>query len=151
MNHDAARKREKDGRWDYTRLTGQGRIYPIGYCAGWSDPREWTKVLPVEMREQEYTRLAPFEGHYHTDGHATAEEARECYKRFLLDTKLGFNRWEHDTLPGALHICEEPACTEYTAHQASIGGHMLLWHLCEAHLTREVVEGLLVVGESFHS
>jgi hypothetical protein len=94
---------------------------------------------------------------FHRDGHETAEEACDCYKAYLLDIRLHLTRWEHkteggeDVLPGVLHICDAPGCTAYTSNHASVGGAGPSWALCDEHLTREVVEGLLTVWESWHS
>lgn len=148
MRYYDARQREHDGRWDYT-CRHDDRIYPVGYCAGFRP----YKADDVVVRSEEHARelnaeLEPFREKYHTDGHATPEEARACYREYLLDQRLRFVRWEHTTpsgeevLPGTLSLCNADGCTEYTPHYAAIRGTMESWYLCDDHLDRETVEAL---------
>lgn len=146
MNHWKARQRETDQRWDYTCREGQGRVYATGYCGGY---REFDPSFFPDA-ERLNAEMEPFREKYHTDGHATEAEAIECYRQYQLDRQLKFNRWTHEALPGTLHICDHNGCTEYTPHQASIGGYHV-WHLCPEHLNRETVDALYTVGESFGS
>jgi hypothetical protein len=60
VNYYDARKRQSDGRWDFTCMN-DGEIWPVGYCAQ--------------------------EGGGH---HETEAEARECYRDYLLDNELRF-------------------------------------------------------------
>lgn len=150
MNHDAPRQRIEDSRWDYTSSNPRYGTHPIGYCRPWSDPREWEHI-PEPEREREHARLAPFQDRYHTDGHETAEEACACYKAYLLDLRLRLRRWESEEPPQTLYLCAASGCGEHTAHRADVGGLGPSWPLCEIHLNRETVSGLLTVGESWHS
>jgi hypothetical protein len=94
-----ARQRTSDGRWDYTNMN-DGRVWPIGYCGG--------------------------EGGGH---HATEMEARECYTKYLLDTRTNFDRKMQDQKLR----CE--VCGEFTDGVAEVGHASFV--LCDQHRTRE--------------
>jgi hypothetical protein len=136
MNYYQARQREKDHRWDYTKGNDDD-IRPVGYCAGW---REWKPFdLYDEAHNDQWKReweekLLPHKDKYHSDGHATAEEAAECYKRYLLDHRLKLNLKD----PNSAHKCE--ACGDLTQFLADLDSHY--WILCERHNNRETVETL---------
>jgi len=93
-----------------------GRIWPVGYCAE------------------------------HRGTHDTAEEAQECYKRYMLDTRLRFDV----RLKGHKRQCEAEGCEEWTQGLASLGG-LDAFVLCDEHRDREHVEALYSVGESWSS
>lgn len=120
MNYYRSRQRESDHRWDYTCKQNQ-KVWPIGYCSGQS----------VE---------GPNAHKYHSDGHATAEEADECYRRYLLDNEIQFSSGEGSRV---LHVCQYPGCEEFTAGIAEVGcGPCAIYHLCNEHRTKEVVAEL---------
>jgi hypothetical protein len=64
--------------------------------------------------------------------HATEQEARECYRRYLLDTRLTLDREGTSA-----HKCL--VCGEWTPKFATVG-YMYTYPLCDAHRTREEVE-----------
>ena len=142
MNYLAPRQRKADGRWDYT-YNG----VPWGYCREYTPLKDDGSILPAEIAKRENEKMQPLIGNFHSDGHATEDEACDCYKRYLLDT--------------ALRLCpEEPAdanqqsrcevCKKFTACYAQVGAYRL-FHLCPEHQTREEVAKLLSVGESWES
>ena len=136
MNHSCARQRN-DGRWDYTR---NGR--PWGYCC------EYRPVPPdIPGAEQWNAKLEPLQHKFHTDGHATEEEACECYKQYLLDTSLQLVAAEPKNA-NQQHRCQ--VCKAFTACYATVGTYRM-FTLCPTHQTREEVEKLLRVGESWES
>ena len=104
MNYYEARKRESDGRWDYTCMN-DGRIWPIGNCANAGG------------------------GH-----HETAEEARVCYTRFLLDTRMNLDGHYADQQLR----CD--VCQAFTSRYATVDHRH--FPLCDAHCTREKVTEL---------
>src|SRR6185503_14244261 len=83
----------------------------------------------------------PFQAKYHTEGHADAAEACECYKQYELDHELEFK-----TLPlekaDTLHKCQSAGCPEYTAGIALLGQHRH-FYLCDEHRNRAEVEKLI--------
>lgn len=79
------------------------------------------------------------------EGHDTPEEAKACYKSYLLDTKLRFDSKLADTL----QHCE--VCGEWTDGLATIPTTTWQAALCDAHRIREEVEKLFYVGESWES
>lgn len=120
MNYYQPRQRESDQRWDYTCKRDK-QIWPIGYCSG---------------RSAE----GPHADKYHSDGHASAEEATNCYMLYLLDNELRFDDGEGSRV---LHVCQYPGCEEFTGGHATVGtGPCAIYSLCEAHRTREAVEVL---------
>jgi hypothetical protein len=118
------REGRPSGRWHYTNMRA-GITTPEGYCADLTSP-------------------------CHADGHATKDEAYACMKRYLLDTTLTF----FDDNPDAehQHKCQHETCKVFTSGGARVGhGIAHEWSLCPAHRTREVVDLLLVVGDSMGS
>jgi hypothetical protein len=132
VNYYEPLQRKTDQRWDFTK-----NVYPTGYCAGW---REW-KPLEIyddahnaHWKQEWETKILPHKDRYHSDGHATAEEAAECYKQYLLDRRLSLNRKSSNSM----HKCK--ICGEFTQLFAELD--LQLWHLCEAHNNRESIEKL---------
>jgi len=114
MNYKGPRQRNDSKRWDYTNKN-DGRVYPIGYCG-------------------EAANEPNNEGH-----HATEAEACECYKKYLLDTRLKLDgTWTNEK-----HLCEVRGCSEWTQHYADVDGH--IFDLCDEHRTRAVIEQLYTV------
>lgn len=81
-------------------------------------------------------------------GHATAAEAYEHQKQRILDMNLEF--YAHRDDADTLHRCEAPSCGKHTSGFASAGSYRH-WTLCDEHQTREIVEPLMHVGESWES
>lgn len=118
MNYYQARQQKDNLRWYFT-CKNDGKMWPVGYCAGPcdDDPEHASK--------------------YHEDGHPSPEAAAECYKLYLLDHDLHFNDGEGSKL---MRVCEHPDCDEFTAGTATVRHHR--WFLCDEHRTREVVDTL---------
>lgn len=64
--------------------------------------------------------------------HATKEEAEECYRKYLLDTRLHLNKHDRHTQ----RKCKE--CDEWTTGYAEC--EFTLIHLCDKHMTRETFD-----------
>ena len=124
MNYYEAKQRT-DGRWDYTRNN-----HGVGYC------REYCEidlgVVHISESEQEEYRATADK--HHTDGHETEEEARECYREYLLDHRLMLNR----KMENEQRKCQ--VCEEWTQGFAEIDQR--LFTLCDQHNNREAVETL---------
>jgi hypothetical protein len=140
-------QRESDKRWDFTTSTGSTKASPIGYCAGWKEPPgpEEAAELDARLGQGFAARIAegieekrPHQAKYHTEGHATAEEACECYHAYELDNELEFKSIPNDQA-ATLHRCEAPDCKEHTAGVAFLGQYNH-YYLCDAHRNRENVE-----------
>ena len=141
MQHKCARQRDnEERRWFYTTKAG-GHTWAIGYCAGPPDP-DGGQLIGLAFWEQWLKQCEPFKDKFHDDGHATAEEAAECYRQHLLDL-----RSRYDVTLGDYNPCLE--CGELTNKAAQVEG----WHtfrLCALHLTPEVVaKHFEVLGESW--
>ena len=139
MNYDEARQREDDKRWDMTSMN-DGRIHPIGYCHAWNPPKpgDWL----YDLHKPEWDKMEQFKDKYHTDGHATAIEASDCYREYLLDNRLQFATIGH------YNPCE--VCGTLTNQMSQIDGwpqHLL----CPEHANREEVEKLWPKGELYQS
>lgn len=139
-------QRQDNMRWDYTRRTGSTGPYPIGYCAGWrdytdQDYEEMKKKLGehiVAEMKRDLEKREPFKEKYHFDGHATAEEAMECYDRYRLDHDLEF--FEREDVQRKCAICEAWTTGMGSFRGEHFGEH---WPLCKEHQTKENVEELL--------
>lgn len=123
MNYDSARQRT-DGRWDYTTNS-----HPIGYCSGWTwnetyDPKKEWAYGSEDHWQKSKIKAEASKDKYHTGGHATAEEACECYKNYQLDNHLQLDRKSTNTM----HKCK--VCGTYTESMASVG-FWQLYHLCD--------------------
>lgn len=142
MRHYKARQR-KDGRWDYTVNLGN-YITPIGYCTPY---REWTQEdlarFGFSGDEPDIVRGRDFADRHHDCGHATPEEANECYRQYQLDQELSLMRTFENTKRKCLK------CGDWTQHFAEI--NMSCFDLCEKHNTRESVAELFSVDESWAS
>lgn len=68
-------------------------------------------------------------------GHATKEEAEECYRKYLLNNKLHLDRKREDTKQKCV------VCGEWTQSYAEVD--MEQWPLCDSHRTKEHVDKLL--------
>lgn len=136
------RERKNDGRFDYTVCTGSTEPHPIGYCRGWrEETREsLTERFGANLAEaiaQEQEELRPFKDKFHTDGHATSEEAEACYREFQLDTLLTFR-----DEPNTQKKCA--ACGDWTTGYGELRGDLV--HrapLCVAHQTRADMKAAL--------
>lgn len=127
MNYYEAKQRKSDGRWDYTRNNE-----PTGYCCRF---REYNQefVEKFHISEEEVDKHNSFAHKYHSGGHETEQEARECYKQYLLDHQLRF--WKTKDEQRKCQICKQ-----WTQNVAEIGCRMFT--LCDEHNNCEEVSGL---------
>lgn len=136
MNYYKARQREKDGRWDYTCMR-DGNAWPIGYCSSWSKIEQGLHLLNLPDGQDHLEKLLPFKDNYHDDGHATQEEAEECYKNYLLDQRL--KRVELKPSSGYTeppkHPCVE--CGAPTSLQFEV--EMRRKPICEEHFDKKII------------
>lgn len=106
------------GGWHYTSQNDD-RVWPIGYCADHRD--------------------AP---------HATEDEARACYAKYLLEqcTRL-------DVTLGEWNPCVAPSGCETLTNRCAMIGGWTTYRLCDEHRTAEVVAELQgpLAGNSMHS
>ena len=130
MQYFTAKQRESDKRWDYT-VQWNERITPIGYCRAYKS-FDTTGIPVSEETQSEYTATAH---KHHTDGHATIEEACNCYKQYTLDHRLRLGA----TMSDQLQRCR--VCQEWTDKFAVIGDSCLIV-LCPEHNNRETVDSL---------
>ena len=145
MNYYAARQR-KDGRWDYT-CRNDDFIHPVGYCSKYRPLTDGSLkgMYPDDYLEQKEKERVVFKDNYHEDGHATKEEACECYTRHLFDTTLRLDGNLEDTQ----RKCK--ICSEWTTGYAQVNNGSM-YDLCDQHRTREIVETLFgTVGEIWSS
>jgi hypothetical protein len=138
MNYLKARQRQTDKRWCYTNMN-DGEVYAVGYCHAF---HELDDSLPVTEAEKEKHRANAHK--YHTSGHATEDEACECYKRYLLDNRLRLNRTMND--------CQKKCqiCDTWTDHYATIGTTQF-FILCPEHNTIEIVASLFAAPQEVWS
>lgn len=140
MNYEQPRQRQDDKRWDYTNRNDD-RIYPIGYCQAFRELDDPPGVIQASQEQIEEHRK--FKDKYHTNGHATYEEACNCYKEYLLDHRLKDYHSKHEQ-----HKCQ--VCGEWTDGGMEIGCYEI-FYLCNKHANREEVEKVFTVGECIHS
>lgn len=120
----------KDHKFDYTCSDSDGKnIFPVGYCARYRD------TFLQELGSDAYKDIDK----HHTTGHATKQEAADCYKNYQLDHRLRLNV-EHTNTQKK---CDE--CGEWTNLGVMIGG-WTKFNLCEKHNNRETVEKLYTIN-----
>lgn len=125
MNYYEALKRESDERWDFTR-----NARPVGYC------RAYEEIDPTcGLNESELRKHTENSHKHHTCGHATEEDARACYKEYILDHKLRLNKKDINSQ----HKCK--ICKEWTSLYAEVDTNLYI--LCELHNNRESVDSLM--------
>ena len=140
MNYYKSRQRASDGRWDFS-CRNNDHIYPVGYCSPYHepDPKEWY------LTENSIKKYQAERDKHHVNGHATEEEACECYRQYLLDTTLYLDGHSNDTQ----HKCK--ICDTWTNRYAQVDG-TYMYHLCDCHRTRAIIETLFKgVGEIWSS
>jgi hypothetical protein len=137
MQHKQALQRSTDGRWDYT----SGRT-PIGYCHEYSDPME-NNPFNLYWPQDQIDAVRNNKHKYHTDGHATKEEACDCYKEYTLDHHYHIGKDSNSQ-----HKCQ--VCKEWTQNIIHAGMYQI-FILCDKHANREEVSKLLEIGESWES
>ncbi len=149
MNYKGPRQRQTTLRWDYANENKRTGTYPIGYCTGWrEDTKESVERWYVDgfdcpSYKKDLALRESFREKYHSDGHATYAEACECYRQFLLDQDLRMEGLTNYTQ----HKCT--VCEAWTQRYAQIDQRQ--WFLCDAHCTREEIEKVFTIGESFGS
>ncbi len=141
MNHYKARQRENDQRWDYTFANVRAGTCPVGYCRAWKPLEPGAVGMLPGQAEQYNAQMAPFVHKFHANGHATAEEACDCYREYLLDHRLQLR----DPPPNPPTLSKCVVCGVYTAGVAELG--MDRWALCDEHRNRVEVEKLVPKGE----
>lgn len=142
MNHKCALQRKSDGRWDYT-YNGAA----TGYCSGPYEPMKETAAITQDMADRWNEKMQPHAHKFHEDGHATEQEARDCYRQYMLDSSLFLPAKEP---PNATQAQKCQVCGVWTACIATVGSYSMFF-LCPEHCTREHVEKLYRVGESWES
>lgn len=142
MNHLAPRQRRTDGRWDYT-MNG----HPWGYCRAYEPIPVEGGAVPPQWAQEWNAKIEPLRDKFHTDGHATRQEACDCYARYLLDTHAFYCDQEPEN---ARQQQKCQVCGAWTACSAQVGGYHY-FILCPTHCNRECVAGLLEIGESWES
>ena len=132
-------QKQSTGRWDYTVSSDdEGWAHATGYCAGWRDPDEtdsWLKRhygASMKVRPEEREKLHRFRDKFHSDGHATAEEAEACHDEYELDFELRF-REDQDVMKRCA------VCGEFTTGRADLG-EFRRYAACKEHQTREAVK-----------
>lgn len=149
MNYYEVREIEsKDGvgtgKFHYTKKN-DGRIWPVGYCAGWRENTEEDFKRYPGLKE-EIEKKKEFKINYHKEGHASIEEARECYKEYLLDNKVRF-REHKDGIEGNYIKCRE--CEKITNGYAEIDFSII--PLCNEHQKRDIISKHFSVGDIISS
>lgn len=133
MRQYEPKQRVSDKRWDY--VCGNR---PVGYCTAYREFTEKDTVLTEQMREKENERIRANKEKYHTNGHATEIEARECYKQYLLDNRTRLCPKLQN--PSQLNKCV--VCGEFCSGFATVG-ECRYYTLCEKHCNREELEKLV--------
>lgn len=122
-------QRADDSRWRYTCTNGGG-TFPVGYCAGFPnfDGVTW---IGEQMIAAALAKAEPHREKYHCDGHATAEEAVACYRRYQLDLESRFDCQHSDKQERCLE------CQAWTQGFALIGQSHVI-PLCDEHRNPEI-------------
>ncbi len=137
MNYYEARQRKSDGRWDFT-VMNNGNVRSTGYCTPWERieaARRRAAEMGINPNAHRDHLIDQHKHHFHGDGHATPEEAAECYKRYVLDLRTSYHCGGNAT---TMHVCQHEGCDEITSLGALVD-QRLFW-LCDAHRNREGLE-----------
>ena len=140
MNYDQARQRA-EGRWDWTTMN-DGVVRPKGYCAGW----RYEEPLPPylehlqKLREADRLRDEPLREKFHTDGHASAEEAVRCYYEYCLDHLHDYDMRGSFLRYDTCEVCRAPTSRGFDYRR--LDGLILHVALCDAHRTLDRVREL---------
>lgn len=161
MNYYGARQKldengKPSGLFHYTCRNDE-QIWPVGYCGAFKR----CDKCDGQMRKMPYAP-GPYTCETCRDtgtmkvpeaercpGHATAGEANEHYRQYLLDSAVfqgpKTTEWPKEK-------CEADGCNEEATHLASIPGHMEHTHkFCAKHCTCEELAKKVKVGESISS
>lgn len=132
MNYEQARQRQDDGRWDWTSMR-DGKIWPGGYCVGWptNEDIQMMSVYPGQYPTEEMLRTRE---KYHTDGHATKEEAERCYYDFEVDRLHQVDVIRPGVVDGRVP-CDVVSCLRYTDKGLQAPGGAPAVPLCGFHRT----------------
>lgn len=130
------RQRQSDMRWDFTVSSDEeGWAHATGYCVGWKDPDDSNRELKEKfgdnylIRPDEAAKMRQFQSKYHSDGHATSQEASECHDEYELDFELRFHENPDEMLKCA-------CCGDFTTGRATLG-QFNRYTLCQQHQTRD--------------
>ena len=115
-----------------------GVVRPKGYCAGWRHDEQIPSYLEGlrERFEADRAHDEPLREKFHTDGHASAEEAVACFYAYCLDHLREFSARGYMICD----VCEAPTSRGFD------GGHGSLIHhvaLCDAHRTLDHVRAVV--------
>jgi len=132
----APKQRLSDQRFDMCSSNTSGsRCYPIGYCHGRRELKP-DEFVPAEIADRENAKTLPFASKFHTNGHATAEEAAACYDEFQLDLELTFRESQNEQ-----HKCQ--VCGAWTQGVADLGRSISRrFYVCADHSTRGAIAAL---------
>lgn len=117
-----------DGNWDYA--CGNS---PIGYCSAAMTLEDFANIN-WEPSQTELDRIEKNKHKHHTCGHATKEEAIDCYFEYILDNKLSF----HES-PNQQQKCR--ICKEWTTRYIVLDECQLIV-LCNKHLDLESIKSV---------
>ncbi|MHB1950232.1 MAG: hypothetical protein ACYCQK_02005 [Acidiferrobacteraceae bacterium] len=135
MNYYDARQRQDDKRWDYTRMN-DGRIWPVGYCAS-KAPCECVTIergYSADPGCQTCSGSGRVANPDYCGSHDTAEEARACFARYLLDgaREEGYGDWT------GCEVCDTPTKKGLTTRPGLGHGYAL----CDEHRTMDQLREL---------
>ena len=161
MNYYDARQRQDDKRWDYTRMN-DGVIWPVGYCDSrspcqcWLDACNQGRILRAgDPGCEKCGGTGRVDNPDYCGSHDTAEEARKCFARYLLDgwREESYGHWmgceaiivtalTDDVGGGAgekREPCDTPTKRGLTTRPPLGHGHAL----CDEHRTLEHLKALV--------
>ncbi len=136
MRYYCARQRRVDDNWEFT-IEFNGLSYPIGYCIGVPNLDSESLIEALGSKESpayKYYRdyVISHLTSFHSFGHHSKEEACNCYRKYLLDTRLELDH----VVSGPRRRCQ--VCNELTHMMATVD--TTHYYLCDDHRTREMVE-----------
>ena len=154
MRHYVAVQDPSTGKWFYAnedrhRETGQNGWSPSGACGPFNAcPTCKGESFMTNEPCETCDRKGVIRTSTPCQGHNTAAEAYEHERQHRLDRRLRF----HEDLanPSTVHRCKAEGCNAFTSGMAEVGSYHH-WHLCAEHRTREIVDPLFKVGESWES
>jgi len=138
------------GLWHYTCMN-DNKVWPIGNCSAWESCKDCSSSdLPFKLggppcstcdgkRIVRKTTPCP--------GHKTAEEAEAHYKEYVMAGVKILGPKQQEWPKNKCHV---KSCNKEATHLANVGP-CECYELCEEHATKEIVETMVVIGESWSS
>ncbi len=155
MQHSAPRQHQGTGLWHYTTGKAKSGFYAIGLCSPYDTCPDCKghSFMSASIKCETCDNKGSVKREEPCPGHATAEEACEHYKEYLVSkAQYEDDKGEHEER--TLSRCEfkkgtDEQCRSLTSGAAYVESRH--YCLCAEHRNPESLAEVVQVGESWHS